>query len=190
MALLSPVRIATSRVRKVLKSAFSAFGATLLSRLTSCSEAAAGKAGVGLEPRVRGNRNLGGRPEGPLEHPVQAANPLRGMHEGPRGRAQDGETQGPPQVHGGGVGLYDGVELDRPEARRASPVQDVLTELATDAFPWYAGSTMKEAVATWAPLPGRFGPILAEPRMVSASQSTTVRPGACSIHHGRACSMV
>jgi len=47
---------------------------------------------------------------------------------------------------------------------------------------------MKEAVATWAPRPGRFGPIFAEPRIASPSTATIVRPGGSSIHHGRASS--
>ena len=54
----------------------------------------------------------------------------------------------------------------------------------------WAGSTMKEAVATWAPRPGRFGPILAEPTILPSSTATTVRPGGCSIHQGRASSRV
>jgi hypothetical protein len=33
---------------------------------------------------------------------------------------------------------------------------------------------MNDAVATCAPLPGRFAPIFAEPRMTSPSQATTV----------------
>ena len=62
--------------------------------------------------------------------------------------------------------------------------------------PWWAGSTMKLAVATCEPRPGRLGPILAEPSTVPSGPSvpsataTTVRPGGGSIHHGRAVSSV
>ena len=49
---------------------------------------------------------------------------------------------------------------------------------------------MKLAVAIWAPRPGRFGPIFAEPATVSPSVATTVRPGGPSIHNGRAVSWV
>ena len=50
---------------------------------------------------------------------------------------------------------------------------------------------MKEAVAIWAPRPGRLGPIFAEPVMVpSPVTATTVCPGGSSIHQGRACSRV
>ena len=39
---------------------------------------------------------------------------------------------------------------------------------------------MNEAVATWAPRPGRLGPIFAEPTMTPSMTATTVRPGARS----------
>lgn len=38
------------------------------------------------------------------------------------------------------------------------------------------------------PRPGRFGPIFAEPTTTPSSTATTVCPGGCSIHHGRASS--
>lgn len=49
---------------------------------------------------------------------------------------------------------------------------------------------MKEAVATWAPRPGRLGPIFAEPTTTPSIVATTVRPGAASSQYTRACSDV
>ena len=39
--------------------------------------------------------------------------------------------------------------------------------------PWAIGLTMKLAVATCAPRPGRFGPHVAEPRTAAAGSSTS-----------------
>ena len=40
------------------------------------------------------------------------------------------------------------------------------------------------------PRPGRLAPIFADPTMVSPLTATTVWPGGCSIHQGRASSRV
>jgi hypothetical protein len=47
-------------------------------------------------------------------------------------------------------------------------------------------ATMKLAVATCDPGPGRFGPILAVPRTRASSTATTVSPGGASTHKARA----
>ena len=53
------------------------------------------------------------------------------------------------------------------------------------------GSTMKLAVPTWLPRPGRFGRIFAVPRTRSPSPSlsttTVVRPGVDSNHRSAIC---
>ena len=48
---------------------------------------------------------------------------------------------------------------------------------------------MKDAVATWLPREGRFGPVLAEPSTdPSSPTATTVTPGGDSTHSARASS--
>src|SRR3954468_9843546 len=54
--------------------------------------------------------------------------------------------------------------------------------------PRAAAATMKLAVATCDPGPGRFGPIFAVPSTRDPSQATTVWPGGDSTHIRRACS--
>src|SRR3954454_2198471 len=49
---------------------------------------------------------------------------------------------------------------------------------------------MNDAVPTWSPRPGRFGPILAVPRSAPSSSSTTVTAGGVSIHQPRPVSRV
>ena len=51
--------------------------------------------------------------------------------------------------------------------------------------PRAASATMNDAVPTWSPWPGRFGPILALPRISPSSSSTTVRPGGRSSQRPR-----
>ena len=41
---------------------------------------------------------------------------------------------------------------------------------------------MNDAVPTWLPRPGRFGPMVALPRIRPSSSRTTVWPGALSVH--------
>ena len=92
------------------------------------------------------------------------------------------EAERLPQMHRAMVRLDDRVELDTPKPCRRSPVHHVLAERSADAAACAAGSTMKLAVAMCAPRPGRFGPILAEPRIRPASSTaTTTWPGGGSI---------
>jgi len=61
-------------------------------------------------------------------HDVQADLAVVRVVEGGRCGADDREAEGCPQVHGGGVGIDHGVELDGRETGRAAPVQYVLAE--------------------------------------------------------------
>ena len=65
---------------------------------------------------------------------MQADHAVLGMVEGLRYRANDLEPERLPQVHGGSVGLDDGVELDASKPCLAAPVQDVLAEGAACAL--------------------------------------------------------
>lgn len=64
----------------------------------------------------------------------------------------------------------------------ARPRDDVVAEGLADSTALVVGSTMKLAVATCAPGPGRLGPILADPSTTLPSVATTVWPGGGSIH--------
>ncbi len=56
--------------------------------------------------------------------------------------------------------------------------------------PRAAEETMNDAVPTWRPRPGRFGPMVALPRTWPSSSSTTVWPGGAIVQSACACSEV
>lgn len=62
--------------------------------------------------------------------------------------------------------------------------------LAEGARPRPRAATIKLAVATWDPRPGRLGPMCAVPSTRSPSKATTVAPGEATTHTSRACSEV
>ena len=122
------------------------------------------------------------------EHDVQADQAVFGVVEGRGDGADDLEPERLPQVHRRGVGRHDRVELDAGEARLAAPVQDVLPERAAGA-PALAGRIDEERRRCRVrPAAGQLAPIFAEPTMTPSLTVTTVWPGGCSIHQGRASS--
>ena len=122
-------------------------------------------------------------------HDVQPDVAVVRMQKALRHRPDHLEAERAPERHRTGVGLDDGVELDRAEAVLPRPVEDVLAERPPDPLPTAPGSTMKLAVATCAAGPPWFGCIFAVPTTVpSAATAITVRPGGSSIHSPRASS--
>lgn len=121
---------------------------------------------------------------------MQADVAVRRRLERPRDSADDLKAQRSPEVHRGGVGFDDRVELDAVEAAVAVPPHDVLTEAAADAAASGIGSHHEARGADVVAVTGAVRPMLAEPRMTPPSSSTTVSAGGCCIHQPRAVSMV
>ena len=127
-------------------------------------------------------------------HHVEADVPVLGVVEGLGNRSDDGEPELLPEVYGGLVRLDDRVELDRPKALRTA--QSIMSSQSSrpTPLPRAAESTMKLALATCDPGPGRFGYMFALPRTVpSASIATVVRLSGSAegdIQSARPCSSV
>ena len=139
-------------------------------------------------PGVRGHL-LNGHPSRSqsLVHDMEPHAAKPGMFKGLRHSTDHVEAECCPESYGDVVGLHDGVELHGGVALSAGPGERVLAEGMSDALPRASSATMKLAVETCEPLPGRLGPILADPSRCVLSTATTVWPGGVSTHTFSAC---
>jgi hypothetical protein len=99
---------------------------------------------------------------------------LKSLGNGP----DDVKSERLPKSHGGVVRFRNGVELHRGVSLLASPRERVLAERTSDPQPRALLATMKLAVETCEPGPGRLGPIFADPSTQEPSQATTESCGA------------
>jgi hypothetical protein len=121
-------------------------------------------------------------------HDVQPDPTERPMLERLWHGADDHEAELLPQVDGRRVRLDNGVELHGRVSVGAGEIESVLAERAPDPRPRASAATMKLAVPTCEPRPGRLGPTFAVPRIRSPSTATTVCAGAGSTQTALACS--